>query len=258
MRITFFIFLLMLVGFACKKEQNTGYDTRFRGMLTLEFDHVVGSDDLRLNTGSYTNTSGETYNVRALRYFISNVILVNTNGTEYVVPQDSSYFLIDESMAASKPTLKIPEGEYSQLLFTLGVDSLRSTMPLSERLGVLAPTVSTYLDENSGYVFFSMEGNSQQAPDNRYEFEIAGYGGKLAPTINNVKNIIVDLAQGGIVKIREGHQSTIHILADVAKVFTGTANISLATNNIIQFEPYSVNVANNYALMFTHDHTHND
>ncbi|RZK45475.1 MAG: hypothetical protein EOO94_04315, partial [Pedobacter sp.] len=103
--------------------------------MTLEFDHVVGSNDLRLNTGSYTNAAGETYSVRALRYFISNIVLVNTNGTEYVVPQDSSYFIIDESMAAAKPTLKIPEGEYAQLRFTVGIDSLRSTMPLSQRLG---------------------------------------------------------------------------------------------------------------------------
>ncbi len=258
MRTVYCFLLLLVVCIACKKEQNTGYDTRFRGLMTLEFDHVVGSNDLRLNTGSYTNAAGETYSVRALRYFISNIVLVNTNGTEYVVPQDSSYFIVDESMAAAKPTLKIPEGEYAQLRFTVGIDSLRSTMPLSQRLGVLAPTVSTYLDENSGYVFFSMEGNSQQAPGGRYEFEIAGYGGKSSPTINNIKNISLDLTQGGIVKIREGKQSVIHIMADIAKVFTGSTDISLATNNIILFEPYSVNVANNYANMFTHDHTHND
>lgn len=164
MRIAFFVFLLTLVGFACKKEQNTGYDTRFRGSMSLEFDNVVGTDDLRLTTGSYTNASGETYTVRALRYFISNIVLTNTNGTDYVVPQDSSYFLIDESMAASKPSLKIPEGEYNQLKFTLGVDSLRSTMPLSQRLGVLAPSVSTYLDENSGYVFSVWKGIHNRPP----------------------------------------------------------------------------------------------
>lgn len=258
MKTIYYALLLLTVCVACKKEQNTGYDTRFRGAMSLEFDNVVGATDLRLNTGSYTNASGETYSVRALRYFISNISLVNSNGTEYVVPQDSSYFIIDESMAASKPTLKIPEGEYAQLKFTLGVDSLRSTMPLSQRVGVLVPGVSTYLDENSGYVFFSMEGNSQQAPGGRFEFEIAGYGGKSSPTINNIKQITLDLSQGGILKIREGKQSVIHILADVAKVFTGTTDISLATKNIILFEPYSVNVANNYALMFTHDHTHND
>ena len=138
------------------------------------------------------------------------------------------------------------------------MDSLRSTKALSQRTGVLAPTVLTYLDENSGYVFFSMEGNSAQAPQNRYQFQIAGYGGKSSPTINNIKNISLDLTQGGIVKIREGKSTIVHILADIGKVFTGTADVKLADNNIILFDPFSVNVANNYALMFSHDHTHMD
>ena len=47
------------------------------------------------------------------------------------------------------------------------------------------------------------------------------------------------------------------MLVDISRVFTGTANVSVATNNIVEFDPFSVNIANNYALMFTHDHTHN-
>ncbi|MBL7697565.1 MAG: hypothetical protein JNK79_05385 [Chitinophagaceae bacterium] len=251
-------FILVVIIFSACKKENTGYDTRFRGTVTLEFDNVAGGEDIRLNTGNYVNAAGETYSVRSLRYFVSNIVLVNTNGTEYVVPQDSSYFLVDESIRTSQPSLQVPEGEYSVLKFILGIDSLRSTMDLSKRTGVLAPTVSTYLDENSGYVFFSLEGNSPQAPENRYQFHIAGYGGKTSPTINNIKNISIDLTQGGIVKVREGHESVIHIFADISRVFTGTADISLAQNNIIQFEPFSVNIANNYALMFRHDHTHNE
>jgi hypothetical protein len=256
MRTAFCGVLLILILASCKKT-NTGYDARFRGALKLEFDNVVGGEDLKLTTGSYQNASGETFDVRALRYFISNISLAKTDGTEYVVPQDSSYFLIDEANRIAMPTLKIPEGEYRGLTFIIGVDSLRSTMDGSKRLGVLAPTISNYLGENNGYVFFSMEGNSNQAPQNRYQFQIAGYGGKTSPTINNIKTISLDLTAGGICKIREGQQSTIHILADIAKVFTGTQNISLVSNSVVLFEPFSVNIANNYALMFTHDHTHN-
>lgn len=251
------LFLLVLSFGSCKKESNP-YDPDFRGTLVIEFDNVVGTQDLQLNTGSYTNASGETFSVLALRYFISNISLINTDGSEYVVPQDSSYFLVDESTVINnKPELKIPEGEYKELRFILGVDSLRSTMDLSKRTGVLAPTVNNYFNENNGYIFFSLEGTSPDAPDNRYQFQTGGYGGKTSTTFNNIKAITLDLSPKGISKIREGNESVIHIIADIAKVFTGTQNISLATNNIILFEPFSVNIANNYALMFTHDHTHN-
>jgi hypothetical protein len=256
MKLIRFLPICLIAIIACKKE-NTGYDPAFRGSLQLEFDNVVGPQDLKLNTGSYTNAAGETFSVRALRYFISNIRLTNTNGSEYVVPQDSSYFNIDESLTDAMPALLIPEGEYNSITFTVGVDSLRSTMDISKRKGVLAPTVSNYMNENNGYVFFSLEGNSPQAPQNRYEFEIGGYGGKTSPTFNNIKVVTLNLS-AGIAKIREGKISVIHILADIAKVFTGTENISLATDNIVNFDPLSVTIANNYALMFTHDHTHNE
>ena len=79
----------------------------------------------------------------------------------------------------------------------------------------------------------------------------------LAP-INNIKNISLDLTQRGISKIREGKLSVISVKADIARVFTGFTNISLAMNSDVGFEPFSVNIANNYSLMFSHDGTLNE
>lgn len=249
----FFVFAIA----SCKKENNA-YDPNFRGGLKIDFDNVVGSEDLQLNTGTYTSAEGETFSVRSLQYFISNISLLNVDGSIYTVPQDSSYFLIEESsVISSSPVLKIPEGEYKELSFIIGVDSLRSTMDISERTGVLAPTITTYFNENNGYIFFNMEGNSPEAPDNRYQFHIGGYGGETLPTMNNIKQVTLDLSSKGISRIMEGRQTVIEVRADIAKVFTGFQNISLADNNIIHFEPFSVNVANNYAHMFSHNSTLN-
>jgi hypothetical protein len=258
MRASCFLVLFLVAAASCKKKSNA-YDPAFRGQLVLNFDNVVGTEDLRLNTGTYTNAVGEQFTVRSLQYFISNISLVRTDGDIYVVPQDSSYFLIEESSALNTmPTLKVPEGEYSELRFIIGVDSLRSTMDLSKRTGVLAPTITTYFNENDGYIFFNLEGTSPQAPSNNYRFNIGGYGGKTSPTFNNLKNVSLNLTERGISKIREGKQSTVNIKADVAFVFTGFQNISLATNNIVGFEPFSVNIANNYSLMFSHGGTGNE
>jgi hypothetical protein len=257
MKTNSFLLLLVIALTSCKKTNN-GYDANFRGQLGLEFDNVVGSDDLKLNTSTYTNAAGEKFTVRTLQYFISNISLVKTDGTEYIVPQDSSYFLINESSSVNAiPVLKIPEGEYKEISFIVGVDSLRSTMDISKRTGVLTPALNNYFNENNGYIFFNMEGTSPQAPGGNYKFHIGGYGGKTTPTINNIKKITLDLSPRGIVKIKEGDESVIHMLVDISKVFSGTANVNLATNNIVEFDPFSVNIANNYALMFTHDHTHN-
>ncbi len=221
--------------------------------LAIKFDNVVGNEDLVLNTGAYINAEGESFSITKLQYFISNVKLKKTDGSEYVIPQDSSYFLIDESVEAStRVTVNVPEGEYSTLIFTLGVDSLRSTMSADKRTGVLTPTADNYRDENKGYIHFKIEG---QSPD--YQFHIGGYGGKTSSTFNNIKTYTIDLIPGGVAKAHAGHTSSIHLMGDILKVFTGTQNISIENHPEVMFEDFSTVIANNYALMFRHDHTHN-
>lgn len=62
----------------------------------------------------------------------------------------------------------IPAGEYKEIRFLLGVDSLKSIAPASERTGVLDPADrwrwKSYRMWNSGYIFVKVEGTSPQAP----------------------------------------------------------------------------------------------
>ena len=109
--------------------------------LTLQFDNVAGSKDLVLNSVDYTNASGETFNVSQLQYFVSNIKFVCPNGKEFTVNQEDSYFLIQEHEPATQTLkLKVPAGEYNKLTFLVGVDSLRNTMPIDKRKGVLDPS----------------------------------------------------------------------------------------------------------------------
>ena len=71
------------------------------GQLTIEFDNHVGEEDLELNQ-DYTNTNGETFQLSKLNYYISNIKLKTNDGKEYIVPQDSSYFLIMENEEESQ------------------------------------------------------------------------------------------------------------------------------------------------------------
>src|SRR5262245_56742187 len=64
--------------------------------LILQFDNVAGSKDLVLNSGDYTNESGESLTVSQLQYFVSNMKFTGPNGKTFSVKQDDSYFLIQE------------------------------------------------------------------------------------------------------------------------------------------------------------------
>lgn len=260
--------LLLTVFASCKKDDVVpAGDNGQQAVLAIQFDNIVGDKNLQLNTGAYTNAAGEDFKISMLRYFISNIKVKSTSGKEYVVPQDSSYFLVSEDDAGSQfVKVRVPVGEYSSLSFVLGVDSLRSTMDISKRTGVLDPTGGMddgmYWGWNSGYIFFKMEGTSSLAPadpsgQNKFRYHIGGFGGYNAPTINNVKTIVIDLTSGGIARVRKDREANIHLMVDVLKMFSGATNVSIASNPTVMFSDFSTKVAGNYAHMFTHDHTEN-
>ena len=261
------IFSLLTVLTACSKKDGVQPVSANKATLSLQFDNIVGDRNLQLNTGTYKNASGEQFSVQLLQYFISNIKVKTKDGQEFTVPQDESYFLVKESDGASQfCKVKVPEGDYQTLTFTLGVDSLRNTMDITKRTGVLDPTGGMddgmYWGWNSGYIFFKMEGTSEQAPIDptgvrKFRFHIGGFGGYSAPTFNNIKTVTVDLSAAGIARVRAGRESNVHFLVDVMKMFNGKTNISIAANPQVMFSNYSVNVANNFSNMFYHDHTEN-
>jgi hypothetical protein len=256
------ILLAILVFGSCSKNNAPAYNSSVKSGLSVEFDNIAGSSDLQLNTGSYTNSSGETFTVTKLRYYVSNFVLTAADGTVYTVPQDSCYFLIDESDPSThEPLLQVPEGEYKSISFIVGVDSLRSTLDISQRTGVLDPTATggdMYWSWNSGYIFLKMEGNSPAAGAmGGYMYHIGGFGGLSSPTINNIKKISLDLTARGTPKVKTGLEPNIHLMVDILKLFDGSSKVSIAATPMVMFDPYSTTIANNYTAMFRHDHTEN-
>jgi hypothetical protein len=267
-KIAILVALPMVIFISCKKEKTEPvYNEQNLAPLSVEFDNIVGGQNLNLNSSTYTNAAGETYTVSLLQYFISNIVVSKADGTQYRVPQDSSYFLVRESDPGThKARVYVPEGDYTSLTFTLGVDSLRSTMDVSKRTGVLDPSGGMddgmYWGWNSGYIFFRMEGISSAAPvdpsgQNKYRYHIGGFGGYTAPTINNIKTITIDLTAAGEARVRKDRSSNVHLMVDIGKVLSGTNTVSIAANPTVMFSDYSVTIANNFISMFRHDHTEN-
>ena len=263
---------------SCSKSDNIAPDFEEKNLapFSIEFDNIVGERTFSINnTGSlYTNATGEKFSISMLQYFISNIKVTTAAGKTYIVPQEKSYFLINGADKTTRFTkVEVPEGDYTKVTFTLGVDSLRSTMDLSKRTGVSDPAAGgghdgggMYWGWNSGYIFFKYEGNSNVISDDvkgdptgkkQFKYHIGGFGGYSAPTINNIKTITVDLNAAGIAKVRKDRQSNVHLFVDVMKVFNGTNNFSIAAHPNVMFSEYSVNIAKNLAEMFRHDHTEN-
>ncbi|GAB2558710.1 MbnP family protein [Spirosoma aerophilum] len=231
------------------------------GRMRIAFDNVVGTSDLKLGTGSYQNAVGESFSVTKFNYFVSNIRLRREDGSEFVVPQDSSYFLIQEEKAASQTVnlSNIPTGNYTGITFVVGVDSLRSLADISKRTGALDPGLNDgmYWEWNSGYIFLKLEGQSAVAPaaqNNTFFFHIGGFGGGYngKKTINNLRTVTIPF-KTDMAKVQAASVPTVQLNVDVLSIFNGSTKLSIAQHSSVMFDTYSTNIADNYAQMFKYD-----
>ncbi len=230
------------------------------GKLRIAFDNVAGASDLKLGTGSYQNAAGEAFTITKFNYFVSNIRLRKADGSEYVVPQDSSYHLIQEEKPASHlVTLSnMPVGDYTGLAFMIGVDSLRSLADISKRTGALDPGLNDgmYWEWNSGYIFMKLEGQSALAPttqNNTFFYHVGGFGGGYdgKKTINNLRTVTLSF-NNDVAKVQPASTPTVQLTTDALKVFNGPVKLSIAEHSSVMFDPFSTNIANNYAQMFSY------
>ncbi len=248
-----------LAVFSCDTVNPDTTDTT--GTLRIAFDNVAGASDLNLGTGSYRNAAGEAFTITKFNYFVSNIRLRKADGSAYVVPQDSSYFLIQEGKPASQMVTlsRIPVGDYTGLTFMIGVDSLRSLADISKRTGVLDPglTDGMYWEWNSGYIFMKLEGQSALAPaaqGNTFFYHVGGFGGGYngKKTINNLRTVALSF-NNDVAKVEGTSTPTVQLTTDALAVFNGPTKLSIAQRSSVMFEPYSTNVADNYAQMFRYN-----
>jgi len=233
-------------------------DPNKKGSMKLEFEHLFGTESFEL-LKRMNLTDSITVSVDDFKYYVSNIVFTKSDGSKYVIPQDSSYFLIDASKIFTKSiTLRsIPEGDYTAISFILGIDSARSVSPVDKRTGVLdvsGEAKSMYWTWNSGYIFFAFEGtySSPKVLNNSFKYHIGGFGGYNAPNLNNIKTISIPFGTAQL-KIRDGKYPHLHLRADIATIFKGEDGISIEANPTVMFSPLSVNVANKYATMFEFD-----
>lgn len=257
-----FIGLLLLTA-ACSSENLEPINPNDKNNVTLEFENRVAAQTLVLNDTKYTNSSGEDFTITTLNYFISNVALKKTDGT--VVKMPNQYFLVRQADKSTlMPVLKdVPAADYTEMTFTIGVDSVKSISSVEQRTGVLDVasygTDNMYWSWNSGYIFFKMEGISSVAPTNtgglkKYQYHVGGFGGRTAATANNLRTVTLSLPS--VASVRKSKSPTIHLIADISKVFSGVSALKIASAAVVMSPAAAGPIANNYAKVFSVDHIH--
>ena len=248
------IFCLCLFLASCAND-NVSPITKKGGSVILNIDNVIGNQNLEYDK-TYSIASGEKYTIKKLKYYISNIQFMKSDGSVTTVQQDSSYFLVDESNSTSM-ILSLPQveiGKYLAIRLMIGVDSAKSMAPLEKRRGVLDMSglgQDMYWTWNQGYIFFKMEGiyTDFSGKNDDYTYHIGGFGNN-GSSLNNIKVITIPLGSTEC-EVSEDKKLTINLIADISKVFNGKKEITIVDHPIITFSPFSIDIADNYSEMMS-------
>ena len=209
----------------------------------IVFENFVGDEVLQFDSVNYMNSLHQSFIVTKFKYYISNIRLKNMNGQQYISDQ---FFLVNEDEKKSGELMleDIPAGQYEELSFTLGVDSLRNCSGLQS--GALDPVNGMFWAWNTGYVFLKIEGRAPQSsmPGNIFEFHIGGF---RQPN-NCLKEISLPLNDW---QITPAKTNSIRIKTDASEIFkTPIAADFSKLSSVTDFRNAKM-IADNYADMFS-------
>ncbi len=248
-----------IVLFSCNKKEEAINPIGKLGSVQLTFDNVVGEEELLLDSTIYTNMFFQEFTVAKFNYFISNIELQLKDSSYVPILQDSSYFLMKEkdpnSLIANLNWVN--EGEYIGIRFVIGVDSLRNTMPITNRTGVLDVSgyaADMYWTWNSGYIFVKLECHKPKAKgdptDIPYVYHIGGFGGMDGvTTINNLKTVSLKFPETLVVA--QAKKAKVNFKVDAFKVISGYTDIDFEKYPTVMLTPFSTKIAENYKEMFS-------
>lgn len=146
------------------------------GSMRVQVAHMWDDMHWELNKDFKHPTTGDTLNFSMFKYYISNIKLKNADGNWWT--QEESYYLVDASVTDGNSFIikDIPVGEYVEIQYTLGVDSVKNVSGVFD--GALSVGNNMYWDWNSGFVMLKVEGSTPNSSTKKFAVHLGGFQGQ--------------------------------------------------------------------------------
>ncbi len=116
-KILFITSLILITFSACEKPTQTD--------LTINFTQTVDGAELTTNSMIYTNSAGDNYDVKTLKYLISDITLHADDGNTLLL--DEVHFIdISDASTFSLTVEDIPNNNYTSISYTMGLDTIKN------------------------------------------------------------------------------------------------------------------------------------
>lgn len=259
-RLTFLLLaFLSLTIISCDKSEDKttdpipggGTTTYQPGKVVIDFSNMANSHGVDLHgPTAYANNLSQAFIVNKFRYYVSNIVLIKDDGSEYYVPD--IYQLVDEDSVNSRKVncLNVPGGKYVSCRFLLGVDAGR--VAAGNFTGDLDPANGMFWSNTDGFVAMEIDGTTNYSPDSTYSFKIGGIGA------NNALKTITCPFNGQTLIVNGTRNATVHLFAEILDAFRVPQNIDFVTTHHISTPgAQAMMLADNYSDMIRFDHLHN-
>lgn len=235
---------------SCKKKKTEDIVTNTTGNVEIQLEHTWGMSGatFALNTPLKHPMTSDTLTFTTFKYYVSNIKFKKADGTWWVHPE--SYFLVNLSDAhtTSLSIPNVPNGDYTDMEYTLGVDSTRNVS--GAQTGALAASNDMFWSWNSGYIMVKAEGTYKNVSTGNYAFHLGGFSG-----VNNIVTAKSVAFTGNALTVTGGHTSEVHFIVNPAKLWHSSPSVT-TTNTIHMPGAAAKTMANDFYGSFTFDHIH--
>jgi len=239
------IILALLAGISagCSKETSTSKNSN---NLMISFRLMANGKTLT-HADDYLNASGEIYTVSVFKFYTGNYSLVNTK-TQRKTSAD--FYHLANMDDPSSLTLEVPlqAGDYTQLAFTIGVDSLRNVS--GAQTGALDPINGMFWTWNTGYIFAKLEGKSpfSSSANQSIVYHIGGF----RTGENAIRKVSLDFPGDQVLAFGNGKRAEIIIDVNLDQWFNGINRISISSTPVWMTPGgEALRIADNYSTMFS-------
>jgi hypothetical protein len=251
------LFVFSSIVVSCQKQLHFDKVEEPDHNIVLNFKPVVQYDSVDLEFGTpYTNYFNESFTVKAFKFYIHDIELINTDSNRVYRIGNGKYYLIDFADSASAVLkLAVLPYKYNRIAFTLGVDSARNVS--GAQTDALDPAKGMFWTWNTGYIMAKLEGTSpsSSAPGKAFEYHIGGF--TQAESV--IKKITLLFPFGENVDMQSGKTTDLAITADAYDWFNSPHDIKInVTPAVMTPGTLAQQIAENYSKMFTVVKINND
>lgn len=225
----------LLIVSGCGSEN----DVDFNDSLTLEFKAVANGQPLEFNSTNYSIASGNVISIDRMKFYLSNLQLINSETGEAFVEQDG-YHLVslndqEETYSFTIENLR-SDFKFDKIKFAIGVDAERNAS--IDNVGDLDPTNDMAWNWNTGYKFFLMEGLFYPGVDQENKGLVLHIGlDRNFKTLEFLTDNYIDIVGA----------NTLHFTLDGLAPFNSPNEIDLTNKSAYMVDEDSDKIAENYA-----------